>query len=102
MVILEPDALPFVGECEQGDRLGMLRFAVDALSATGARVYINARNEHWVSATEMADRLRKWASTGLRGSVSTCPTSIQHQARSAMPSAFDQHSRNLVLATRTS
>jgi endoglucanase len=58
MVVLEPDALPQLGKCEQGDRLGMLRFAVDRLSTTGARVYIDAGNETWHSPAEIAERLR--------------------------------------------
>ena len=52
IVILEPDALPQLGRCEQGDRLGMLKFAVDALSTTGARVYIDIGNETWLSAAK--------------------------------------------------
>lgn len=57
IVILEPDALPQLGKCEQGDRLSMLRFAVDELSTTGARVYIDAGNETWLTPSEIADRL---------------------------------------------
>ncbi|MEZ0358635.1 glycoside hydrolase family 6 protein [Mycobacterium sp. SA01] len=59
IVILEPDALPQLGDCDQGDRVGMLRHAVDKLSATGARVYIDAGHENWLSAAEAADRLNK-------------------------------------------
>jgi len=59
IVILEPDALPHLGQCEQGDRLGMLRYAVDALSATGSRVYIDAGHGNWLSAAETADRLKE-------------------------------------------
>jgi endoglucanase len=58
IVILEPDALPQLGQCGQGDRLGMLRYAVDALSTTGARVYIDAGHEEWWSAAETAERLK--------------------------------------------
>ncbi|NTY61058.1 hypothetical protein FEG63_16050 [Mycolicibacterium sphagni] len=59
IVILEPDALSQLGECEQGDRLGMLQYAVDALSPTGARVFIDAGHENWWSAAEIADRLKR-------------------------------------------
>lgn len=59
IVILEPDALPQLGHCEQGDRLNTLRYAVDALSTTRARVYIDAGHEKWLSAAEVADRLKK-------------------------------------------
>ncbi|MDG4665374.1 glycoside hydrolase family 6 protein [Mycobacterium sp. 236(2023)] len=58
MVILEPDALPHLGECEQGDRQGMLRYAVDTLSTTGARVYIDAGHQNWLSPAEAANRLK--------------------------------------------
>ena len=58
IVILEPDALPGL-PCPQGDRLGILSYAVDALSTTGARVYIDAGHEKWWSAAETADRLKR-------------------------------------------
>ena len=59
IVILEPDALPEVGQCDQGDRVGMLRDAVDVLSRTGARIYIDAGHENWWSAAQIAERLKK-------------------------------------------
>ena len=59
MVIIEPDALPQLGSCEQGDRLGMLKYAVDNLSTTGARVYIDIGNEDWLSPDEAARRLKE-------------------------------------------
>ncbi|WP_445167256.1 glycoside hydrolase family 6 protein [Mycolicibacterium sp. Dal123E01] len=59
IVILEPDALPQLGHCEQGDRTNTLRYAVDALSTTRARVYIDAGHENWLGAAEIADRLKK-------------------------------------------
>lgn len=58
LVIVEPDALPGP-VCKQGDHLGILRYAVDALSTTGARVYIDAGHENWWPAAEIADRLKK-------------------------------------------
>jgi len=58
IVILEPDALPQLGDCQQGDRVGMLRHAVEKLSATGARVYIDAGHENWLTAAEAAKRLK--------------------------------------------
>ena len=58
IVIVEPDALPQLGRCAQGDRLGTLKFAVETLSTTGARVYIDAGNETWLSPEEVAKRLR--------------------------------------------
>ena len=58
IVILEPDALAQLGQCEQGDRVSTLRYAVDALSITGARIYIDAGHENWLGAAETADRLK--------------------------------------------
>lgn len=58
LVILEPDALPGL-PCEQGDRLSNLTYAVDQLSTTSARVYIDAGHEKWLSAVEVADRLKR-------------------------------------------
>ena len=59
MVILEPDALPQLGKCDQDDRLGTLKFAVNKLSTTGARVYIDIGNEDWLSPDEAARRLKE-------------------------------------------
>lgn len=59
IVVLEPDALPHLGQCEHGDRSGMLRYAVDALSNTGARIYIDAGHGNWLNAAETADRLKE-------------------------------------------
>lgn len=58
MVILEPDALPQLGKCKQGDRMGMLKYAIEKLSTTGARIYIDIGNETWLSADEAAHRLK--------------------------------------------
>ena len=59
IVILEPDALAQMGQCEHGDRMSTLQYAVDALSTTGARVYIDAGHENWLSAAEAAERLKR-------------------------------------------
>ena len=67
LVIIEPDALPQLGKCEQGDRLDTLTFAVDALATTGARVYIDAGHENWLSAAEAADRLSRVGVDTVRG-----------------------------------
>lgn len=57
IVIVEPDALPQLGKCEQDDRLETLADAVDVLSQTGARVYVDAGHENWVAVDELAQRL---------------------------------------------
>jgi endoglucanase len=62
VVVLEPDAvaqmscLPAAG---QEERLALLRGAVEALTAAGAAVYIDAGNARWVGAAEMASRLKR-------------------------------------------
>lgn len=58
MVIIEPDALPGL-PCQQDDRLSVLSYAVDALSTTGARVYVDAGHENWWPAAEIAGRLKR-------------------------------------------
>lgn len=58
LVIVEPDRLPGL-PCEQGDHLSILRYAVDTLSTTGARVYIDAGHENWWPAAEIANRLKE-------------------------------------------
>ncbi|MBO3088183.1 glycoside hydrolase family 6 protein [Cellulomonas dongxiuzhuiae] len=59
-VILEPDALAQLGDCDgQGDRVGFLQYAAKSLTAKGARVYIDAGNSAWLSASEAANRLNR-------------------------------------------
>lgn len=67
IVILEPDALPQLGKCAQGDRRDSLAFAVDALSSTGADIYIDAGHENWVGVEEMAQRLADVGIDKVRG-----------------------------------
>lgn len=58
-VVLEPDALPMLGDCDgQGDRVGYLAYAAKALSAAGARVYVDAGHSAWLPAEEAARRLK--------------------------------------------
>lgn len=55
-VILEPDALP---QSCGSDSAGLLAYAVDSLRRNaGTAVYIDAGHSNWVSAGEMAPRLR--------------------------------------------
>lgn len=57
-VVLEPDALPMLGDCEgQGDRVGHLKYAAEALADAGARVYVDVGHSGWLSAEEAARRL---------------------------------------------
>lgn len=59
VVILEPDALAQLGDCNgQGDRVGYLRYAAASLADAGARVYIDAGHSGWLSASEAARRLQ--------------------------------------------
>ncbi len=57
-VVLEPDALPMLGDCDgQGDRVGYLRYAARALTDAGARVYLDIGHSGWLSAEQAAARL---------------------------------------------
>ncbi len=60
VVILEPDGLALTTCLDDAgaiERQEMLAAAVDTLTAAGARVYIDAGDSAWISATEMAARL---------------------------------------------
>jgi endoglucanase len=63
IVILEPDALAGIGclsESAQNDRYQMISSAVDILSAQkNTKVYVDAGHAEWISADEMAGRLKK-------------------------------------------
>lgn len=64
VVILEPDALPLLLDCQQGTNTklvtDLLSFAVNEFStgAPKAKVYFDAGNSNWKSATDMAARLK--------------------------------------------
>lgn len=69
-VILEPDALLQLGRCPdlEGDRLGHLKYASEALSAAGATVYIDAASSNFPGTAQvMADRLREVGVDSTRG-----------------------------------
>ena len=62
VVILEPDALPLLLDCERGTNTevtDLLSFAVDEFSARApsAKVYLDAGNSTWKPAKDMAARL---------------------------------------------
>ena len=60
VVILEPDALPLLLDCQQGTNTKLLSFAVAEFSrgAPNAKVYLDAGNSAWKPAAEMAARLK--------------------------------------------
>jgi endoglucanase len=67
-VVLEPDALPQLGDCDgQGDRVGLLRQAAALLDAAGARVYLDAGHAAWLSADEAARRIQQVGTEHLAG-----------------------------------
>lgn len=60
LVVLEPDALASLGDCDgQGDRVGFLRDAAQALTAAGARVYVDVGHSGWLPVETAAERLRE-------------------------------------------
>lgn len=68
LVVLEPDALPFLGACAgQGPRARMLRQAVTRLDRAGAWVYVDAGHDDWQPAAVMARRLKAAGVAKARG-----------------------------------
>jgi len=63
IVILEPDALPLLNclsKSNQTDRQGLLKYAVGVLKANSqTSVYIDAGHPNWISASDMANSLKK-------------------------------------------
>jgi endoglucanase len=62
LVILEPDAIPFIGNpaCTGvGDRLGLLAYATKRLAKAGAWVYLDAGHSGWQAPEHMAPLLKK-------------------------------------------
>lgn len=62
VVILEPDALAALSNCQDNAqrraRLGMLSYAVKTLATKSDHVYLDAGHSNWVPAGQMARRLR--------------------------------------------
>lgn len=70
IVVLEPDAVPFIGNdsCTgKGDRLGLLRYAAARLHAAGAWVYLDAGHSGWQTPKHMAPLLKKAGMKYARG-----------------------------------
>lgn len=58
-VIVEPDALAQVGDCEgQGDRPALLAGAAQRLDQAGARVFLDAGHSNWRSVDDTVERIR--------------------------------------------
>jgi endoglucanase len=63
VVVLEPDGLPMLTKCldqrRQQERIDLVHFAIETLMALpGTAVYVDAGHSKWVSAVEMAPRLK--------------------------------------------
>ena len=67
IVVVEPDAVGQLDKCTGPERADLIRYAVDTMSATGARVYIDAGHSQWLSAEEMARRLDSVGIASARG-----------------------------------
>lgn len=75
IVVLEPDAVAFMGEercTEAGPRQRLLTFATRLLSDAGAWVYLDAGHSGWRSPQEMAPLLK---ASGIRYRAGSAPTS---------------------------
>ncbi|WP_394835925.1 glycoside hydrolase family 6 protein [Pendulispora rubella] len=59
MVVLEPDALPHLEDCDREMRLDLLRYATEQFhhEAPNARVYIDSGTAKWIKPDVMAERL---------------------------------------------
>jgi len=56
--ILEPDALPQLGDCDgQGDRVGLLASAAKILDEAGGTVFLDVGHSNWKPADVMAERI---------------------------------------------
>jgi endoglucanase len=67
-VILEPDAVAQLGDCEgQGDRAGLLREAARILDEREAEVFLDAGNSGWRSPEDTAARLQDIGTEHLAG-----------------------------------
>ncbi|MCL3818997.1 glycoside hydrolase family 6 protein [Aeromicrobium wangtongii] len=67
IVVLEPDALAMLGQCDQGDRIGLIRYAVGKLKRAGAWVYLDAGHSRWIAPDVMAQRLKAAGISSARG-----------------------------------
>lgn len=70
MVVLEPDAVPFMGDprcVESGPRQKLLRFAAKKLKQAGAWVYIDGGHSGWRSVNQMAQLLGRSGMKYARG-----------------------------------
>ncbi len=57
-VVLEPDALAQMGDCDgQGDRAALLAAGAQALASGGARVYLDIGHSGWLSVDEALERI---------------------------------------------
>ncbi len=67
-VILEPDALAQMGDCDgQGDRAALLASAAERLDAAGARVFLDAGHSNWRSVEDTAARMHAVGTAHLAG-----------------------------------
>ncbi|GEA79993.1 glycoside hydrolase family 6 protein [Cellulomonas uda] len=68
VVVLEPDALAQLGDCDgQGDRVALLAAAARTLDEAGARVYLDAGHSGWLPVGEVVARIRAVGTAHLAG-----------------------------------
>jgi len=83
-IVLEPDALAQLGECEgQGDRAGLLGAAARILDQAGASVFLDAGNSNWIGVDETVRRLNQVGTahlTGFATNTSNYNTTANEQA----------------------
>ena len=90
MVVLEPDAVANLGECEgQGDRARLLRDAAKRLTRAGAWVYLDGGHSSWLDPAEMARRLKVVGVARARGFA----TNVSNHRSTAAEKAYAQRVR---------
>lgn len=71
VLIYEPDALPFANDpnCKspQGNRIEIMKKAIDTLAVTQSTIYIDAGNSNWLSVDDMKNRLMSVGIDKVRG-----------------------------------
>ena len=66
--ILEPDALPQLGDCEgQGDRVHLLSEAARILDEAGGKVFLDVGHSNWETTDTMAERIAMVGTDHLAG-----------------------------------
>lgn len=98
IVVLEPDAIPFMGNpsCTgRGNRLALLAFATRTLTKAGAWVYLDAGHSGWQTPAHMAPLLKAAGIARARGLATNVANSRTDAAETAYAKAMINQLRRL-------